>query len=112
MIDEDDGTKSFMKGGRMQGLMHVIGDEKLMDNGPFIVCEGYSTGASLLKITGRPVVIAFNAGNLELVATALREQYPDARMAIAADDDHKLEGKPIGNEIGSAACRARVCQYV
>src|SRR3546814_442425 len=33
MIDEDDGTKSFMKGGRMQGLMHVIGDEKLMDNG-------------------------------------------------------------------------------
>src|SRR3546814_20613121 len=66
-------------------------------NGPFIVCEGYSTGASLLKITGRPVVIAFNAGNLELVATALREKYPDARMAIAADDDHKLEGKPIGN---------------
>src|SRR3546814_20977172 len=55
MIDEDDGTKSFMKGGRMQGLMHVIGDEKLMDNGPFIVCEGYSTGESLLKITGRPV---------------------------------------------------------
>src|SRR3546814_1526639 len=101
MINEDDGTKSFMKGGRMQGLMHVIGDKKLMEKGPLIVCEGYSTGGSLSKLTGLPVVVAFNAGNLELVAKALREKYPQARMAIAADDDHKLEGKPIG-KIGRA----------
>src|SRR3546814_2077474 len=86
-----------MKGGRMQGLMHVIGDQKLMEKGPLIVCEGYSTGGSLSKLTGLPVVVAFNAGNLELVTKALREKYPQARMAVAADDDHKLEGKPIGN---------------
>lgn len=111
----DDGTKSFLKNGRMKGLMHIIDPkEELGRHDPGVgentrartgdikpntvfVAEGYSTAASLHEITGRPTIAAFNAGNLHDVAKAVQGRYPNAHIVIAADNDHKLEGKPIGN---------------
>jgi putative DNA primase/helicase len=40
------------------------------------------------------VAIAFDAGNLRPVAEALRCKYPDARLVIAADNDHGTSGNP------------------
>ena len=85
-----DGTKMFMSGGRVKGCYFGIGKPK----GALIVCEGFATGASIHECTGHAVAVAFNAGNLEAVAVALRNKYPTLKIIIAADDDHQTPGKP------------------
>ena len=83
-----DGDKRFR--GRMKGCYHAIG--KPTDK--LVVCEGYATGASIHEATGQAVAVAFNAGNLDAVAVALRGKYPDLRIVVAADDDYMTEGNP------------------
>jgi putative DNA primase/helicase len=95
-IDRD-GTKLFLAGGRQKGVMFVIDPLNKLGRDTAIICEGYATGATLFESTGKPVVVAFNAGNLLPVSQALRDRYPDGRFAIGADNDHKLEGRPMGN---------------
>ena len=85
-----DGTKMFMSGGRVKGCYFGIGKPK----GALIVCEGFATGASIFECTGHAVAVAFNAGNLEAVAVALRTKYPALKIIIAADDDHQTPGNP------------------
>ncbi len=82
---QPDGTKRFLKDGKKTDLMHIIeGDKK----GPIIIAEGYSTAASIHAATGKTVVVAFDAGNLEPVAKAMQKAEPDRPLIIAADDDH------------------------
>jgi len=85
-----DGTKMFMSGGRVKGCYFGIGKPK----GVLIVCEGFATGASIHECTGHAVAVAFNAGNLQAVAVALRSKYPSLKIIIAADDDHQTVGNP------------------
>jgi putative DNA primase/helicase len=85
-----DGTKMFMSGGRVKGCYFGIGKPKCA----LIVCEGFATGASIHECTGHAVAVAFNAGNLEAVAVALRSKYPTLKIIIAADDDHQTPGNP------------------
>ena len=59
-----------------------------------LICEGYSTGASLSESTGYPVAVAFNAGNLLAVGRKMRGQFPDAQIIFAADDDFRTDGNP------------------
>lgn len=68
-----------------------------------IVCEGFATGASIHEATGHAVVVAFDRGNLEPVAKALRKQYPDAALIVAADDDHMTDGNPGRTDAKAAA---------
>ena len=69
-----DGTKRFLKGGKVAGGSWTIpGDEQL------ILCEGFSTAASIIEATGATVRIAFNAGNLLKVA--------EPGWTIAGDND-------------------------
>jgi putative DNA primase/helicase len=85
-----DGTKRFMRGGRVRGCYHAIG----RPHGALIVCEGYATGATIHEATGQAVAVAFNSGNLEPVTRALRARFPCASILIAADDDHVTAGNP------------------
>ena len=85
-----DGIKMFMSGGRVKGCYFAIGKPK----GALIVCEGFATGASIHECTGHAVAVAFNAGNLEAVAVALRTNYLALKIIIAADDDHQTPGNP------------------
>ncbi|GAB3480285.1 DUF3987 domain-containing protein [Polaromonas eurypsychrophila] len=94
-----DGDKRFMTGGRVKGCYHSIGKP----GGVLIVCEGYATGASIHEATGDAVAVAFNAGNLEPVALALRAKYPSLKIIIAADDDHLTEGNPGVTKASAAA---------
>lgn len=80
---DPDGNKRFAAGGRIRGCMHLIGKIENV----VIIAEGYATAASLHAMTGYPVVTAFNAGNLKVVAMALREKYPKAKIIVAADND-------------------------
>ena len=76
--------KEFWPSGLIKkGHFHQIGVI-----GPLVlVAEGYATGASLHEATGLPVVIAFDAGNLAPVASALHKRHKLARILICADDD-------------------------
>lgn len=87
-----DGIKRFLPGGKKKGCFFLIG--KTAGAVALAICEGYATGASIHEATGLPVAVAFDAGNLEPVAVAMRRSLPDLPLMICADDDHQTEGNP------------------
>ena len=106
----EDGRKRFGKGGRLDGGSFTIGD--LDQAGPLVIAEGFATGATLHELTGQPVVVAFNAGNLRKVAEAYRARLPDRVLVIAGDNDHQAprklgpDGLPRKNVGAEKACEA------
>ena len=62
-----------------------------------ILCEGYVTGAGLHMATQKPVAVAFDAGNLEIVAEKLREKFPQAQIVICADNGHTVKRDGLVN---------------
>lgn len=85
-----DGEKRFHPGGRVKGCYHAIGRPA----GRLVIAEGYATGASIHEATGDAVAVAFNAGNLVAVASALHAAYPGLTLVLAADDDYLTQGNP------------------
>ncbi|EBM5962854.1 TPA: zincin-like metallopeptidase domain-containing protein [Salmonella enterica subsp. enterica serovar 16:l,v:-] len=84
----EDGTKRFAKNARKEGCFNVIGGLDALKDAPvLIVAEGYATAASITEATQVPTVAAFDSGNLEPVAKALKDVYPDKPIIIAGDDD-------------------------
>ncbi|HHH3524912.1 TPA: zincin-like metallopeptidase domain-containing protein [Enterobacter hormaechei subsp. steigerwaltii] len=84
----EDGTKRFAKNARKEGCFHVVGGlEALKDAPVLIIAEGYATAGSIAEATQYPTVAAFDSGNLEPVAKALKEAFPDKPIVIAGDDD-------------------------
>lgn len=81
----------FPAGLAKQGHYHLIGG---VPSWICLVAEGYATAATLHEATGLPVAVAFDAGNLMHVATALHKHYKRARLLICADDDYLTEGNP------------------
>ncbi len=105
--------KLFLKGGRKSGLWHLVGDlASAGDAGAppvVLVAEGYATAATLHEATGYPVAVAFDAGNLQHVAKALRQQHPGALLVVCGDDDQDTEretGTNPGRVKAAAAARA------
>ncbi len=96
-----DGEKRFETGAEKKGAFFSIpGDDKI------ILCEGYSTSASIHDATGHTVNVAFDAGNIFHVAKNVREKHPDSEIIIAADND---KWKPeIGNTGVDAATEAAI----
>ena len=86
----EDGVKRFLPGGRLQGCCSPIGNPGHM----LVIAEGWATSASIHEATGLSVVAAFFAGNLLAVAQLMQRQYPQALLALAADDDWRTEGNP------------------
>ncbi len=89
-----DGSKRFNRGTEKAGASLRLGAVDAATP-VAIVCEGYATGATIRMALERsvPVVVAFDAGNLKPVASALRTQFPSLRLVFAADDDDQLEGR-------------------
>ena len=85
-----DGEKRFLPGGRVSGGYYAIGKAR----GTVCIAEGFATAATIHEATGHPVAVAFNCGNLEAVARALREKLPKARLILCADDDARTDGNP------------------
>ncbi|MCF8502105.1 MAG: DUF5710 domain-containing protein [Rhodospirillum sp.] len=103
---DPNGDKRFVKSGPKTGLMHVIGGGEDPTKGDiFIVAEGYATNKSLHDAVGLPVVIAFDAHNLQPVAEALRKKNPNATLIIAGDDDHRRD-RNVGFENARDAAAA------
>lgn len=78
--------KDYMTGGAKQGCYCLLGTIT-RDTHTVIVCEGFATGASIHEATGWPVMVAFDAGNLEPVALSVRSKLPGVVIVIAADND-------------------------
>jgi putative DNA primase/helicase len=68
------------------------------------IAEGWATGATIHEATGHPVAVAFFTENLEPVARALRERFPDLRLILCADDDAATPGNPGLTKAKEAAC--------
>ena len=101
--------KLFLPGGRKSGLWHLLGTVGADPGAALLVAEGYATAASLHEATGYPVAVAFDAGNLDKVARALRQQYPAALLVICGDDDADTEartGTNTGRVKATAAAKA------
>lgn len=103
--------KDYLTDGRKQGCYAPLG--KITPETPVIlICEGYATGATLHDVTRLPVMVAFDAGNLEDVAQMLRDKLPGTKIVVCADNDqftvNKRTGKPWnpGLEAAMAAVNA------
>lgn len=99
--------KLFLTGGRKSGLWHMLGDPS--EAAVLLVAEGYATAATLHQATGRPVAVAFDAGNLQPVAKNLRRLHGGALLVLCGDDDAETAartGKNPGREKAAAAARA------
>lgn len=104
-----DGTKRFLAGGKKKGLFHNMGgfpkDQLLY------LCEGYATGESIHKATGKPVVVCFDAGNLDSVIAAIKSKYPEVTLIIAADNDQWSEVN-IGRKKAEEAALKHNCRVM
>lgn len=95
------GTKKFLSGTPVKGAFFSIAKDILEPDNPknaseytIFVCEGMATGATIYEITTMPTFAAMNCGNLFTVAKALKDKYPQHKIIIMADNDHKTEGNP------------------
>lgn len=97
----EDGTKRFLKGGRVDGLFCTIGQFTRRGEHACLG-EGYATLSAVHRSCGRPCIVAFSANNIGPVARLWSEARPDLRLTICADDDDHLE-RNIGIEAATAA---------
>jgi putative DNA primase/helicase len=83
------GDKFFVRDGKAKGGFFALGLGDCTTEPPIVivVCEGFATGATIHEATGLPVIVAFNAGNLQAVCTAIYCLLPDVPLVVAADDD-------------------------
>lgn len=80
----------FPRGLAKKGHYHVIGTVRDI----VMIAEGYATAASLHQATGLPVIVAFDANNLEPVAKSIKKTYKHVRILLCADDDYLTTGNP------------------
>jgi phage/plasmid primase-like uncharacterized protein len=95
-----DGTKKYHPGGKIKGSTFIIPGTTQK----IYVVEGYATGASVHMATGASVYCAFMWSNLYEVTCTVQQQYPQAEVVIAGDDDAFIErnvGRNKANEICS-----------
>jgi putative DNA primase/helicase len=95
-----DGEKKFHAGATTKSAYYVIEPSSASLT---ILVEGFATGLTLFQaVPNSRVIVAFNAGNLALVA----ERMERAGMAVVcADNDHETEAR-IGRNPGLDAARA------
>lgn len=93
-----DGEKRFLPDGEKGG--YLIG--KIEAGKPVCICEGFATGASIHEATGHAVIVAFDAGNMMKLASALRANKPDIQIVLCADDDESGTGQRKAIEAAQA----------
>lgn len=104
------GGKFFLPGGEVSGAYGKIAAPNADWTGGVYLAEGFATAASIHMATGKPVVIAFNAGNLPKVAAKMAQMLPkNAPVYIAADNDASQTGiKKAAEAAQVLGSRARV----
>jgi putative DNA primase/helicase len=107
----EDGEKRFLSGGKKQGCFHVIGSLEAAEIA--YIAEGYATAASVHMATEKPVVVAFDAGNIIPVIESITTKYPSLNIIVAADNDQFNEyGINIGKQKAEEAAEKYGVQYI
>lgn len=107
-----DGGKHFLKDGLKSGGYTVVGDAADTARG-IVVAEGFATAASIHQATGKPVVVAFDAGNMVTVSETLAKNLPQdipVTIAVQRRIRHRLGqsaagGRPVRRPGKSRAAR-------
>lgn len=92
--------KRYLTNGRKQGCFYPIdGRDDII-----LICEGYSTGATLHATTGQTVICAMDCGNILPVVKDLRKnpRFTQSRFIICADNDFsddKVKQKRIDDRL-------------
>lgn len=95
-----DGEKRFLRGGRTEGLFHIIG--RFSRRGEMVCLgEGYATMAAVHRASGYPCIVAFSAKNMAAVGRLWNATRPDLSFIICADDDDHLN-RNVGREAAQA----------
>jgi phage/plasmid primase-like uncharacterized protein len=85
-----DGTKRFLKGGKVDGgFFEIRGTKQVV-----FVGEGFATCASVHEATGATVLVAFDCGNLPKVAKVAKSMYLGSKIVLAADNDQFTDNNP------------------
>jgi phage/plasmid primase-like uncharacterized protein len=106
-------SKRFESGTNKKGNSFLIG--KIANkNGKIIFCEGYATGSTLHESSKLPVVVCFDAGNLEPVIENYRSKYPldSYEFIICADDDRENKSGNVGIEKANKAAELYSCRVI
>lgn len=85
------GSKGFCKGTITSGHFFIVGERI---SATILICEGYSTGATLHELTDLTVIVSFGCHNLRPVAKVVQAAWPNSKIIICADDDHNVPGNP------------------
>jgi len=80
-----------------RGHFHLIGAPR--PGSVLLIAEGFATAASLHEATSLPVAVAFDCGNLEPVASALRKHYRGLLILVCADDDYLARCKHCKKQV-------------
>ncbi|CAO97468.1 TOPRIM and DUF927 domain-containing protein [Erwinia tasmaniensis] len=89
------GAKKLVAGSEKRGAYHAVNAPEAPQS--IVIAEGLATALTAHLI--RPdalAVAAVDAGNLLPVAEAMRQQHPQAKIIIAADNDHQQGGSETG----------------
>lgn len=84
-----DGTKRVPKNIKVSGLFHIL--QPFVNGQPIALTESYVVAATCYEVMGLPAVTAISSSNLERVAMVLRNNYPNSRIIVLADNDRHLE---------------------
>ena len=105
----EDGTKRFEYETQTKGEFFPLGLNEIKSNydSAILICEGVATMITIYQITECkfPCIAAMNCGNLEEVASSLKQKYPKSKIIFMADNDRKTEGNP-GVTAATAANKA------
>ncbi|MBQ6909982.1 MAG: AAA family ATPase [Synergistaceae bacterium] len=120
-----DGFKPYADGCDKRGAFHIMDGEPIIDKEGIILAEGYATAASIHDCIGSDykvlmpdniiyncyhVIMAIDCYNLLPVAKAIKSQYPNVTITIAADNDEfkheNTDGKNPGVDHAIECCKA------
>lgn len=99
------GNKRFLTGGAKRSAYFSMGPAPVAT---LALAEGYATSADVHVSTGIPVACCFDAGNVAVVAVALRRKFPRIEFVICADNDASGRGGEAAREAVKAAGGARI----
>ena len=86
--------KIFTKGVRIRGSYCRLTNFDIKKESLVYLVEGFATGATVHMATNRPVIVAFNAGNIIPVTSSLKSLNPQLKIIIPGDDDHQNKKNP------------------
>lgn len=103
------GNKNFLTGSKKLGGFFPIGETE--GDGQLYFCEGFATGASIHQATGAPVIVCFDAGNLDEVVSQWNDFHQDRPFIIAGDDD-QYGAQNTGRSRATAVGKKYNCRVV